>query len=243
MRPERAPIEDVRLRVIALLLIAFCFSTVQSLVSLAMMVAFSLFSVWAFRVQFRDLGRRLRVPGLVVSGLIVVLPLASGETVLLALGPAELHAEGLESAIEISVRFICIVAVATALLSSVPISKLVSALRALGLPGLMADMALLTLRHVEDLRDDLKRMHTAMRQRGAPSGFWKKQFRATGWALASLLLRSHARSEQIYYALILRGHGTKGVAPMEFNTTRSDLVAMAVLTIGVAFLLALEHLT
>ena len=238
---ESTPIADVRLRVVALLVIAFSFSTLHAPLALWLMVIFTVLLVRAFGLGFAELARRLRLPGLVVGGLVAVLPFASGETVLAALGPLSLRAEGLAAATGIALRFLCIIATAAALLGQIPVERLIAALRALKLPPLMADMALLTLRHIEDLRQALNRMRVAMRLRGARQGFWQGQFRATGWALASLLLRSHARSERIYHAMILRGHGTPGATTAAFHASRSDLAWLAAVVASMVTLLALEH--
>jgi len=238
---DRGPIADPRLRILALVLTAFGFSTLHAPAALALMVLATLALAWMFDLGPGALAHRLRWPGLAVGGLVAVLPFASGETVLARVGPLALHAEGLEAALGIALRFLCILAAAAALLGTLPVPRLVAALRALGLPALMADMALLMLRHVEDLRRDLARMRTAMRVRGAPPGFWRGQFGSTGRALASLLLRSHARSERIYHAMILRGHGAPGAVAAPFHATRRDAAWLAALAGAMAALLALEH--
>ncbi|TVR84721.1 MAG: cobalt ECF transporter T component CbiQ [Rhodospirillales bacterium] len=235
------PIADPRLRVVALVGLAFGFSALAEPWALALMVALTLALAWGFGLPPAALARRLRWPGTVVAAVVILLPLMSGETVLAHIGPLTVRAEGLEVATVIALRFLCIVAVAAALLSAVPLPRLVAALRALGLPALMADMALLMLRHVEDLRQGLRRMRVAMRLRGAPAGFWAGQFRANGWALASLLLRSHAQSERIYHAMIVRGHGAARASPEPFRASRRDWTVLIALLLAGSGLVLLEH--
>ncbi|TVR97558.1 MAG: cobalt ECF transporter T component CbiQ [Rhodospirillales bacterium] len=236
------PIADPRLRILALVVLAFGFSALTDPRALALMVVLTVALAWRFGLPPAVLARRLRWPGVVVCGLVILLPLLSGETVLVRLGPLSVRAEGLEAALGIALRFLCIVAAAAALLAPVPLPRLVAALRALGLPALMADMALLMLRHIEELRQGLSRMRVAMRLRGAPTGFWSGQFRGIGWALASLLLRSHAQSERIYHAMILRGHGAAEAAPERFRASPGDWSALAVLVAAGTGLLVLEHM-
>ncbi len=210
MPPER--LADPRLRVVGLLVLAFCFSSLHAPAALAAMALVTLLIVLRLGPSPAELARRLRLPGLMIGALVLILPFVSGRTVLASIGPLDVRAEGVAAAAGIATRFVCILSVIVALVGSMPTRHLLSALRSLGVPAMLTDMAMLMLRHVEDLRADLSRMRTAMRLRGAPAGYWHGQFRASGWALASLLLRSHARSERIYHAMILRGHGAPGAA-------------------------------
>lgn len=155
--------------------------------------------------------------------------------------PLTLRAEGLAAATGIALRFVAIFTLIVVFVGALPLSHLIGALRGLGLPALLVDMALLTLRHIEDLRHDLARMQTAMRLRGGYG--WLGRFRATGWLLASLLLRSHARSERVYHAMILRGHGATGAAlPDAASVPRADKWALAGLIALAASLLVVDHL-
>lgn len=240
--PER-PIADPRLRIVAVLVLAFSFSALHGPLALALMAMLTLGLARLSGVGFGALARRLRLPGLVVAVLVAGLPVTYGETVLVSVGPLALRAEGLGAALGIALRFLCILTLVVVFLGTLPMPRLLAALRALGLPALMVDMAFLTLRHIEDVRTDLARMQVAMRLRGAPRGFWRGRLRATGWVLASLLLRSHARSERVYQAMRLRGHGAPGAAPPEaFGKHPGDGLRLTALVTAALLLVAVEHL-
>ena len=81
------PITDPRLRVAALLALAFGFSALHGPAALALMVAATLGLVWWSGTPARRLLRALRLPGVVVAGLVVVLPFTSGDHVIAAFGP------------------------------------------------------------------------------------------------------------------------------------------------------------
>ena len=164
------PITDPRLRVAALLTLAFGFSALHAPAALALMVVATLGLVWWSGTPARRLLRALRLPGVVVAGLVVVLPFTSGDHVIAAVGPLTLRAEGLAAATGIALRFVAIFTLIVVFVGALPLSHLIGALRGLGLPALLVDMALLTLRHIEDLRHDLARMQTAMRLRGGHGG-------------------------------------------------------------------------
>lgn len=236
------PITDARLRIVAVLALAFTYSALQSAAALALMVLLTAGLIWQARIPPARLLRALRLPGLVVAGLVLVLPFTSGTTALAALGPITLRVEGLAAATGIALRFVCIFALVVVFLAPLPTAHLIHALRGLHLPALLVDMALLTLRHIADLRQDLARMQTAMRLRGGQVR-WFTRIRSTGWILASLLLRSHARSERVWHAMILRGHGAAGaIPPATAAPGLRDKIRLASLFALAAALMLVEHL-
>ncbi len=235
------PIRDPRLRLVALAVLAFAFSALHAPAALAAMLVLTAGLTRAFGLTTRALARTLRWPALVVGGLVLVLPVAAGQTEVLRLGPVALRAEGIAAAATIVLRFLCIFALVAALIAPVPMPRLISAMRGLGLPTLMADMALLTLRHAEDLRRDFARMRLSMRLR-APRGA-RPPLRTTGWALASLILRSHARSDRVWHAMRLRGHGAPTAAPpAPVPRGAHDRAALVTLVVSALALLVLDRL-
>jgi cobalt/nickel transport system permease protein len=234
---------DPRFRLIGLLVLAFCFSSLHAPAALAGMALVTLLIVLRLGPSPAELARRLRVPGVTIAALVLLLPFVSGRTVLASIGPLDIKAEGAAAAAGIAIRFVCILSVLIALVGGMTTQRLISTLRSLGVPAMLTDMAMLMLRHVEDLRADLSRMRTAMRLRGVPAGYWHGQFRASGWALASLLLRSHARSERIYHAMILRGHGAPGAASPAIAPPRpGDWALLAALVAAGSGLVLLDRL-
>lgn len=205
---------DARLRLLAALLLAFACAAVDRLALVPAMLGLALAVAWAAGMSGPALARALRLPGAVVLALVVLLPLAGGQTVLVRLGPLALHSEGLAAAGLIGGRALAIVILALALLGQVPSRQLFAGLRALGVPALMVDIAVMMQRYLVELRRDLAAMQLAMRLRGQPWRLRLDTLRGVGWTLAALLLRSHERAERIWTAMRLRGHGVAVPAPL-----------------------------
>lgn len=205
---------DARLRLLAALLLAFACAAVDRLALVPAMLGLALAVAWAAGMPGPALARTLRLPGAVVLALVVLLPLAGGQTVLVRLGPLALHSEGLAAAGLIGGRALAIVILALALLGQVPTGQLFAGLRALGVPALMVDIAVMMQRYLVELRRDLAAMQLAMRLRGQPWRLRLDTLRGVGWTLAALLLRSHERAERIWTAMRLRGHGVAVPAPL-----------------------------
>lgn len=229
---------DPRFRIVALLVLAFAISSVGSPRPLPLAVAIVAVFVALSGVAPRRLLARLRYPSLVVLALVAMLPFLTGTTPAGTIGPLTLTAEGLEASLLVAVRFYCIVTLALVLLGAAPLLVNIRALRALGVPDIIADMALLTVRHIEVHREDMRHMRNAMRLRGHdPARLSWRNLRTLSWLTGSLLLRSHERSDRVYKAMRLRGYGCEDHVSAEFRAGPRDVAALAACC-GAAALLA-----
>jgi len=229
---------DARLRIGVALTLGFGFAAVTRLEVVPAMLAVAALAVVASGIAPRALARRMRGPGALLVAVLLVLPLTVGQTELARLGPVSLRAEGLEAAALVAARFGCIVAVALAYLSTVPVLRLIGALRALGVPALLADIALLMLRYLDEVRGELARMRVAMALRGRPLSVWRPG--GAGLLLAALLLRAHHRADRLWQAMRARGWGA---APPEAQprVARADLMALGLAVAAVAALVWLDR--
>ncbi|NJL93184.1 MAG: cobalt ECF transporter T component CbiQ, partial [Anaerolineae bacterium] len=203
-----------RAKFIVLFLLIIAFSLVQNLAWVPLMLLLTGALYLAARLPLRYLLRRLRYPGLFVLALVVILPFFSGQTVLWRLGPLALREEGLAYMLLVVSRFTAILTVTVVLFGTSTFLTNVTTLRALGLPSLLVDMLMLTVRYLFEFGETLARMQRAMRLRGfAPRRFNRRS--AGQWAglIGSLLLRSYAQAERVYHAMRLRGYSRKETPP------------------------------
>jgi cobalt/nickel transport system permease protein len=170
--------------------------------------------------------RRLRAPFGLAAVFVLGLGLAAGDSVALRLGPVLLHREGLHAGTMIAARMLTIVAVVWLLLGRLSPQALADGLRGLGLPALMADMTLLTLRYLDTARAELARAELARRLRGGPTGWRALPDRAM--ILAAGLIRAQDRAERVWSAMRLRGHGAaRPVARVGLAELAAPLLAIA----------------
>ena len=227
---------DARYKLAGLMAVILAFSFVRNLWLLPAMVLVAGALYAASRLPFLWLLKRLRYPGAFLLIVAVLLPFFSGSTILVAIGPLSLRQEGCLEFLSIAVKFVSIVTVGLVLFGTAPFLTAIKAMRALGLPPILADMTLLSYRYLFEIGSDLARMETAMRMRGFRAA--RLSMRGVGnlAALAgSLLVRSYERSDRVYRAMILRGYGQAGgSAGDEFQAGRFDavLLAGALLTAG-----------
>ncbi|WP_045221352.1 cobalt ECF transporter T component CbiQ [Desulfonatronum thioautotrophicum] len=232
---------DPRMKLIGLLLLAFTFSFVTNPRVLPVMITLTLAMTAVSRYPFHLLLRRLRYPSLVILCLIILLPFISGLTPVVEWGRLTVTREGLQAAILVATRFFCIVTLAAVLLGTTPLLRTIKAMQALGLPSIMADMALLVVRYLEVLSADLRRMRIAMRLRGHVEQRrpWRN-LPTLAWLTGSLILRGYERSQGVYNAMRLRGYGHAPVRSGEFTANRGDLLALAAICAAAGILIWLE---
>ena len=229
---------DPRYKLIALLLLIFAFSFVKvfSLLPLMLAVTGALYTISG--LPFFFLLARLRLPGYFLIMLAVILPLFSGQTVLFHLGPLAIREEGCLDMLLIGTRFACILTTGVVLFGSTTFLNTVKAMQSLGLPSILADMTLFSFRYLYVIGDNLKTMEKSMKLRGFRS--CRPGSLGTYASLAgSLLVRSFEQSEQVYKAMILRGYSQPTSYHNEFQSNSRDIVALlVVLSVAVGFIVA-----
>lgn len=218
---------DPRLKMLGLLLLAFTFSYITNIRLLPVMIGLTLAVVGISGYPVRKLLRRLRYPSLIILCLVVLLPVSSGSTPLLQLGRLIVTKEGSQAAVLVATRFFCILTLATVFLDTTPLIGNIRAIQALGMPYVMADMALLVVRYLNVLGNDLHRMRRSMKLRGhTEKTFSWKSLKTMAWLTGSLVLRSHERSLDVYRAMRARGYGHTGARFGGFKVKRSDVLGL-----------------
>lgn len=234
---------EPRHKLVGLTLLMFSFSFVQNLSLLPAMLAVTLALYTASRLPWAFLRTRLRYPGFFILIMAVLLPLFSGHTVIVRLGPLALRQEGCLDLLLLVVKFFSILTLSLALFGTAPFLTTIKAIRALGLSPLLADMMLLSYRYLFEIGDDLGRMQTAMGLRGFHAQRLDRRTLNTLASLAgSMLVRSYERSERIYQAMVLRGYGQpnhQATQRREFQAQARDRLALvAAALLAAAFVTA-----
>ncbi len=161
---------DPRHKVLGLMALIFAFAVVEDLALVPPMLAATTIFYGLSRLPVSLWRQRLHYPGFFIVGVVVVLPLVSGETVLAQWGPIALYWEGTEDALLIISRFISILTLSLILLSTGSVLQTLHALRSLGLPRILADMTLLSYRYLQELETMARTMGQAMVLRGYGQG-------------------------------------------------------------------------
>lgn len=206
----RSPLHrwEPRAKLIGLLALIFAFGSVQNVRVLPVMGTIALFLYGRSRLPWRFGLAQLRYPGIFIAMVVLLVPFAGGETVLWQWGILRLSQEGLLTVLRVGGRFLAIVTLTVILFGTTPLAQNLRAMRSLGLPPLLVDMALLTYRYLQELDGNRRRMQQAMALRGFRSDrFSRRTLRCYAQLASSLLIRSYDQATRVYQAMILRGYG------------------------------------
>jgi len=220
---------ELRCKLIGFLVLIFAFSFVRDLFVLLIMIAVTAAIYSMSRLPVSFILKRLRYPSFFLLVVVLALPFVSGQTIIASLGPLDLRQEGLFSVVLIAIRFLSILTVGLVLFGTAPFLNTIKAMRALGLPAIMADMVLLSFRYLHEIGNDLRTMQIAARLRGFHHHRLSlRSLSVPAWLSGSILVRSYERSESVYKAMSLRGYGHAKRPPDEFQIHNSDIVILVV---------------
>jgi cobalt/nickel transport system permease protein len=230
---------ETRHKLVGLLALIFSITYIRELLLLPLiiLVAIAIYSI--SKLSFYYYWSRLRLPGVFLLILALVIPFGAGNTVLARIGPLALKLEGSLSVLLIAVKFLSIFALVLALFAGTPISKLISALRSLGLPALLAEMIMFTNRYIYQLSGDLRQAQVAAGLRGfrAKTG---RALKTLAYIVGTLLVRSHNQSERVFQAMTLRGYGEESFFRQVDQARAGDRVALAASLLLAAALVLLQ---
>lgn len=239
--PDWLARRDPRLRLAAAVLFALVTVSLETLPALLAALALALLVAMAGGLEWRPVLRRL-VPleGLMLA-LLLLLPFTVAGVPWLVLGPLQASHEGLELALRVLLRANAVLVMLLALLGTLEPTTLGHALARLGVPEKLVHLFLLTVRYVELIHDEYRRLRNAMRARAFVPRGDGHGWRSLGWLIGMLLVRSMERARRVLAAMKCRGFHGRLYLLGDYRWERGDSVAAVVAAAMLAGLLWLEH--
>ena len=231
---------QARPKLVGLGTLIFAFAMVEDLRLVPAMLGVTAVLYGIARLPVSFLLQHLRYPGFFILGMVILLPLVSGDTILWQWGPLALRAEGCATMLLIVCRFFSILTLGLIVLGTSPFSTTIKAMRSLGLPSVLADMMLLSYRYLFEFAQMLATMQQAMRLRGfrVPPLFDVRSqlnhLQRLASLMGTLLIRSYEQAIRSYQAMELRGYGQpvqRRREPVTFWNS-SALIGMLLLAAG-----------
>lgn len=196
---------EPRLRVLAAFAFALVLVSLQQLWLVLTAFAFGLALTLSAGLSPGLLWRRLLwLEGLMLV-LLVLLPFSVPGETLWSLGPFEASREGLLQAFIMLLKANGVVLTLLALVGTLGPVALGHALAGLRLPQKLIHLLLFTVRYLEVLDSEYRRLRLAMSSRGFRPRSDRHSWRSFGWLTGMLLVRSLERSRRILAAMKCRG--------------------------------------
>jgi cobalt/nickel transport system permease protein len=212
--------------------IAVCAVLTFHLLLVALLALFATLTLaLAARLPPRWLLARVGAVLLVVSLFALPLPLLlDGPGPVWHPGPLRISAHGAEVALLLVARALTIVTLTLTLLATTPADALMKAAHALGVPGLLVQIGLMTYRYLFVLTDELQRLRIAVRVRGFRNRASRHAYRTIGQIAGTLLVRGHERADRVHHAMRCRGFDGHFRSLTAFHTRPADVAAFLLIT-------------
>jgi cobalt/nickel transport system permease protein len=205
-------------------------------VGLALGIALAL----AARLHATGLLKRLVAVNVFVLMIALLLPWTTPGRALFEVGSLAFSAQGLAAAGVIALKSNAIVLAVTALVSTVEITSLGHALVHLKVPEKLAHLLLFSVRYIDLLHHEYRRLATAMKVRCFRPGINLHTYRSLGNLVGMLLVRSFDRSHRVVAAMKCRGFRGRFYVLDHFALAGRD-VAFAAGALLVTLVLALAE--
>lgn len=231
---------DARVRIVAAAGFAVSVVSLASLDTLMLALAIAFGVMLLARLPVGRTIRRVAAMDAFIIFMIALLPFTvPGEPVFEAFGlPAS--REGFFKALSIALKATAIVMMAMALLGSMEAVTLARALRSLGAPERLVHLILFTVRYIDVLDQEYRRLRTAMKARGFRPANTRHTYVSFGYLIGMMLVRALERSERILQAMMCRGFSGRLFLETQFRLRSGDIAFSVIFTVLIAGLIYLE---
>jgi cobalt/nickel transport system permease protein len=187
-------------------------------------------------VPLRQVFRRLFALNILMLLLLATMPVFMPGAPVLRVGGCAWSAEGLSRAVLIAARANGVMLMLIALLGTMAAAHLGFALSSLGVPDKFAHLLLFMVRYIEVIHHEYHHLRDAMLLRAFRPRFDRPTFRAFGFLIGQLLVRSVNRSERIMEAMKCRGFSGRFYILTPCHIERADIAFAAAALAGMAAL-------
>ena len=239
-----APMDAIDPRVRLLAAAAFALTVVFSSAFPALILGLLLAVALALsaRLSLRRTLRRVIAMDLFMLFLLIMLPFTMPGETLFQIGGMSASKEGLLRAFEIILKANAVILALLSLAGTLEATTLGHALARLGAPHKLVHLLLFTVRYLDVISREYRRMRKAMRARAFVARSNRHTWRSIGYLIGMLLVRSLERSERILAAMKCRGYNGHLYLLDDMRVTRADAWFLAAGLPGLASIIGLNLL-
>lgn len=215
---------DPRVRIVVMAAFAVVVVALDDFVLLGIAVVLALAMAIIAHLPVAITLRRVVAMDAFVVFMLAMLPFTVPGEEMFRIGPFVATWEGLWRAIAIALKANAVVLALLALVGSMEAVTLGHALRHLRVPESIVHLLFFTVRYVEVLGDEYRRLRLAMRARAFRPRSNMHTWRSVGYLLGMLLVHSLERSERVLAAMKCRGYSGRLYTLDTFQLGRTDMV-------------------
>lgn len=241
--PDRAAIDrlDPRARLLGATVWAVAVVALSALGALAAAFGGALVLMLLAGAPARDTLKRMAAMDGFILIMLATLPFTTPGTPLLTLWGFDASAEGLAKAAEIALTANAAVLGMLSLLGGLEPTVLGQALGRLGAPATLVHLFQFTVRYIDVLEQEYRRLRAAMKARGFRPTNSRHTWRSVGYLVGMMLVRATERSERILEAMKCRGFDGRLPQLARFAYGPADAAFAAGLAAAIAALALIER--
>lgn len=232
---------DPRSRILAVLVFALVAVGLSQLASAALALALSIVAAMLARLELKaTLRKLLALDGFVLLAVAMLPFTIPGETFVTIMG-LDASRDGMARAALILLKANAVVLMVLALVGTLEPVRLGHAMGRLGVPEKLVQVFLFTIRYLDVLEQEYRRLRIAMRARAFRMGTDRHTWRSVGYLFGMLLIRGIERSERVVAAMRCRGFdGTFHSLAPSSRWGRTDVWFSAATLAGLALVVTVE---
>jgi cobalt/nickel transport system permease protein len=223
---------EVRVKIVSFITVIAIFSTIQNPAALLIGTLVLLSTTLLIGIPLASLIKRLLWLLPFAGFMIILFPFITPGKELFTLATSIISIsateEGLIKSLFLIFRVLNAAICVTLLVVTTPLRELLHGLQLLKVPSIMVSLISFTLRYLEVLIAEVKKMQIARKARGFQEGksfFHRHTMKTLGLLVATLFLRAAARGDRIYYAMLSRGYRGEEVCCGHCSPQLKDWIA------------------
>jgi len=231
---------DPRIRVGFTILYAFVVALSYRFSVLLAALMLSLILVLISQVSIKAVFKRLLAVNALIFLLWIILPFTFGGEILARVGSLTIYRPGVTLAAQITLKSNAILLAFIALMATMPFATLGHALHRLRVPEKIVHLLLMTYRYIFVIEHEYQRLIRAAKIRGFRPGTNINTYRTFAYIIGMLFVRSAARADRVYQAMLCRGFKGKFYSLQEYQIGSASWVFAIIMTAIIIALITLE---
>lgn len=231
---------DARLRIITAVIFGVVTVALSSLWALGAALALALVLLWLSHLPMRQTLRRMAMVDGFILFMILTLPFTMKGDVMFTLLGYDASWQGFYRAIDIALTANAVILMVMTLVGTLDPVTLGHALHRLRVPETLVHMLMFTIRYIEVLREEHRRLRNAMKVRGFRPKTNLHTYKSYGYLIGMLLVRAIERSERVLGAMKCRGFSGRFLLLWEPRIGANDYAFAAAAVIAMLMLIGIE---
>lgn len=233
---------DYRWKLVSLTILVFASAYAGKPAAMIAALSVSLIINFLTAISPKNIFKSLKPPLLLLLFMSPFILLTPGGELLVQFSFIKIYRESLSLLFSILLKSTSIILIFNALLYKADLTKLMQAMKAVGMPGKLISILISTYRYIFLYREDLAKLFTAARLRAYSMRKGFAHMLTSADIMLTLLVRSYEQSERVQAAMVMRGYRGEFHSRENFTSRFSDGVISAIVFTAVMGIILLERL-